>query len=228
MLGFHTGEVQTDATVKNVSDTARWVAVYRGDEGRRPFPLFRDPFAEKLAGERGKAIAANLGYQKIMSWIMTVRTTAIDHLILRMLHDGVKVVVNLGAGLDTRPYRLRELPASLKWIEVDFPEIIAYKNGILHDQKTYCQRETRGMDLADRAQRREFLEKLASQSEGKILVLTEGVIPYLPPTAVKELCEDLRAVKKNLLLGAGLFGARSSGTNAVFLAKKTPGLAFSF
>src|SRR6185369_17641435 len=44
--------------VSNVSDTARWVATYRAQETARPDALFKDPFAERLAGERGRAIAA--------------------------------------------------------------------------------------------------------------------------------------------------------------------------
>jgi len=39
------------------------------------------------------------------------------------------MVVNLAAGLDARPYRM-SLPASLQWIEVDLPEILAYKEKI--------------------------------------------------------------------------------------------------
>jgi O-methyltransferase involved in polyketide biosynthesis len=42
--------------IGNVSDTARWVAVYRAMETARPDAIFRDPFAERLAGERGLEI----------------------------------------------------------------------------------------------------------------------------------------------------------------------------
>jgi O-methyltransferase involved in polyketide biosynthesis len=37
--------------VSNVSDTARWVAVYRAWESARPDALFRDAFAERFAGD---------------------------------------------------------------------------------------------------------------------------------------------------------------------------------
>lgn len=39
--------------VTGVSDTARWVAVYRAWESARPDALFHDPFAQRLAGDRG-------------------------------------------------------------------------------------------------------------------------------------------------------------------------------
>ena len=45
-----------DTPIRNVSDTAVWVAMYRARENDRPNGLFRDPFARRLAGERGEQI----------------------------------------------------------------------------------------------------------------------------------------------------------------------------
>ena len=66
-----------------------------------------------------------------------------------MLADGVDTIVNLGAGLDTRPYRL-ELPHNLKWFEIDFPHMIQYKNQQLAVQKPRCQLTRIELDLTDR------------------------------------------------------------------------------
>lgn len=60
-----------------------------------------------------------------MSWVLTIRTVAIDRLIVMAIENGVDTVINLGAGLDTRPYRMK-LPSLLRWIEVDFPHMIDY------------------------------------------------------------------------------------------------------
>lgn len=49
-----------DSLVSNVSDTARWVSAHRAKESARPDALFRDPLAERLAGQQGHAIAARL------------------------------------------------------------------------------------------------------------------------------------------------------------------------
>lgn len=43
---------QTDPLIRNISDTARWAAVYRARESQRLDALFRDPFARRLAGAR--------------------------------------------------------------------------------------------------------------------------------------------------------------------------------
>jgi O-methyltransferase involved in polyketide biosynthesis len=44
------------ANIESVSDTARWVAVYRAMETARPDAIFRDPCAEWLASEHGVRI----------------------------------------------------------------------------------------------------------------------------------------------------------------------------
>jgi O-methyltransferase involved in polyketide biosynthesis len=64
-------------------------------------------------------------------------------------------VVNLAAGLDTRPYRLKLSP-SLKWIEVDLPAMIDYKEEILATEKPVCVLERFRVNLADVAARREL------------------------------------------------------------------------
>src|SRR5215218_12159 len=113
--------------IENVSDTARWVAFYRAMESERPDAHFRDPWARKLAGERGAAIVRHIPRAEAMAWALIVRTCVFDELILQaVLRDGADVVLNLAAGFDTRPYRL-PLPQSLKWIEVDLPELLAHK-----------------------------------------------------------------------------------------------------
>src|SRR5438034_11780974 len=99
--------------LENISDTARWVALYRAMESERPDAHFRDPHARRLAGERGAGIARKLPGFRSGLWPMVVRTCVFDELIGRAVErDGVDTVVNLAAGLDTRPWRMA-LPPSL-------------------------------------------------------------------------------------------------------------------
>jgi len=51
---------QTELLIRNISDTARWAAIYRARESQRLDALFRDPFARRLAGERGEQIVTPL------------------------------------------------------------------------------------------------------------------------------------------------------------------------
>ena len=92
--------------IRNVSDTASWVAIYRAMESERPDALFDDPYARRLGGERGEAIVKALPRGASMSWPMVVRTAVMDEIVLRCVHEGAATVLNLAAGLDARPYRL--------------------------------------------------------------------------------------------------------------------------
>lgn len=175
--------------IRNVSDTARWVAVYRAQETERPDALFRDPFARKLAGDRGEQIAKSMPLGRDNSWSMVTRTRIIDDLVLEQVRGGVDTVINLAAGLDSRPYRMK-LPPALRWIEVDLPEILAYKEEILRDDKPVCALERTRLDLADAAARRSLFAALGQKSQ-KALVMTEGLLIYLTADEVAGLATDL-------------------------------------
>ncbi len=175
--------------ISHVSDTARWVAYYRAMETERPDAIFRDPYAERLAGERGKAIAHTMPQGLSMAWPMIVRTAVMDEIILRLVKDGVSCVLNLAAGLDARPWRL-ELPAGLKWIDVDHPEMIAYKTSELAGERLRCDYEAVPLDLADQPARQELFRRIGA-SPRIVLVITEGLLVYLRPDAVATLARDL-------------------------------------
>ena len=101
-------------SIENVSDTALWVAVYRAMETARPDAIFKDPFAERLAGDKGVAIVGEMKQGRSMAWAMIVRTAVMDEIIMdRVNNGGVDTVLNLAAGLDARAWRL-PLPPALK------------------------------------------------------------------------------------------------------------------
>lgn len=171
--------------VENVSDTARWVAVYRADESARPDALFRDSLADRLAGPRGRAIVAAAPRRLRQGWWLVARTKVIDDLIAEAIGDGCDRVLNLAAGLDTRPYRL-DLPAELRWIEADLAPLIAEKERLLADESPVCRLERHGVDLSDDGQRAAFLDE-ALAGASKALVLTEGLVMYLDDADVTAL-----------------------------------------
>src|ERR1700686_5858721 len=97
--------LMSDSLIRDISDTARWVAIYGGRETDHPDAAFRDPFARALAGERGEQIANAIPGDDV-SWSFTARTYLFDKFIAKLTHQGVALVVNLAAGLDARPYRM--------------------------------------------------------------------------------------------------------------------------
>jgi methyltransferase (TIGR00027 family) len=177
--------------IRNISDTARWVATYRARETERPNALFRDPYAKRLAGDRGEQIAAAMPNVSGTDWPFVMRTYLFDRFIQREVERGVDTVLNLAAGLDARPYRM-PLPASLRWIEVDLPDLLAYKSDILAVDRPACILERVPLDLANVAERRVVFERTASGA-GKVLILSEGLLIYLTGDEVAGLARDLAA-----------------------------------
>lgn len=177
------------AVIRNISDTARWAAVFRARETERADALFRDPYANRLAGKMGVDIADTLPEGNSRAWAWVARTYLFDQFIIHEIEQGTDMVVNLAAGLDARPYRMA-LPASLQWIEVDLPEILTYKEGILASEKPHCALERNRMDLSDGNGRRAFFADL-NRRANKILVLTEGLLIYLSAEEVAALAKDL-------------------------------------
>jgi methyltransferase (TIGR00027 family) len=178
-----------EALISNVSDTARWVAAYRAMETARPDALFRDPYADRLAGERGRAIAELVPRQMRRGWPLVLRTKLMDDLIGQSIREGCDTVINLAAGFDARPYRLA-LPESLLWIEADLPALIEEKEAALAGEKPRARLLRERVDLADVAARSAFLAS-ALRGASNALVITEGLLTYLDEGVVASLGRDL-------------------------------------
>jgi methyltransferase (TIGR00027 family) len=163
--------------ITHVSDTARWTALHRATESARADALFSDPLAERLAGDQGRAIVARVPRSTRNGWWLIARTKIIDDVIARSIADGCDRVLNLAAGLDTRPYRL-DLPSDFPWIEADLPPLLAEKTQLLADQTPRCRLTRTAVDLSDPHARDAFLNE-ALDGATKALVLTEGLLMYL-------------------------------------------------
>lgn len=178
--------------IRHVSDTALWVATYRAMESERPDALFHDPFARKLAGERGEHIMRSVRFGVAAASAMIVRTKMLDDIIMRLVDQrGVDEVLNLACGLDTRAYRL-PLPTSLRWTDVDFPDMIAYRASILSNETPACVYEAAGVDLSDARARDALFERVGARSK-RVVVVSEGLLIYLSPDEVGSLATSLAA-----------------------------------
>jgi methyltransferase (TIGR00027 family) len=180
----------TGQSITHVSDTARWTALHRATESARPDALFSDPLAERLAGEQGRAIVARIPRMTRDGWWLVARTKIIDDAIAAAITQGCDRVLNLAAGLDTRPYRL-DLPADFTWVEADLPALLAEKTQLLADQTPRCQLTRTAVDLADPHARDAFFDD-ALDGAAKALVLTEGLLMYLEEGDVSALSAALK------------------------------------
>ena len=178
--------------IRDVTDTARWVAYYRAMETERPDAIFRDPFAKALAGDRGEAIVNAMPKGRQLAWPMIVRTAVIDELLLGVLaREHLDGVLNLAAGLDARPWRL-PLPGDLLWVDVDMPPMLDRKEATLQGEHPHCRYEAIRLDLS-RVTEREALFTDLGKRMNRVLVISEGLLIYLESEAVAGLARDLAA-----------------------------------
>src|SRR5262249_81560 len=177
--------------VRNISDTALWAARYRARETERPDGLFRDPYARRLAGERGEQVAAAFPTHDRNEWAWIMRTVLFDRFLTQQIAAGADMVVNLAAGLDARPYRMT-LPAALQWVEVDLPDLLSYKEEILRGEKPARALTRVALDLSDLGARRALFADL-SRRAGNAVVLTEGLLIYFSREEVGVFADDLGA-----------------------------------
>ncbi|HLY74532.1 MAG TPA: class I SAM-dependent methyltransferase [Planctomycetota bacterium] len=223
-----------ESLISNVSDTARWVAVYRALETARSDALFKDPYADRLAGERGRAIAQIAPKQMRNGWPLILRTKLMDDLIEQSIKEGCDLVLNLAAGFDARPYRL-SLPASLSWVEADLPPMIEEKEALLAGEKPACRLTRVKVDLADGPARSAFLKSVLGSAQ-RALVITEGLLGYLDAEVVASLGRDLLSrseirwwlldVASPVILQMVLKGMGAHLANAPFKFAPPNGLAF--
>lgn len=179
----------TERLIRHISDTALWAAVYRARESERPDALFKDPLARRVAGARGDQIAASFPHEERHAWTWVTRTWLFDDYIREQVKQGADMVVNLAAGLDTRPYRMN-LPSSLLWFEVDLPDLLDYKEDVLKGETPSCRLERVRLNLSDEGARRALFGELGQKAQ-KALIVTEGFLIYLSAEQVGSLARDL-------------------------------------
>lgn len=170
-----------------VALTALWVAAWRADESERSDALFNDPLARALAGPEGfELLQAARDVAVIEAPFVPVRTIFFDRRIVR----GSQVVL-LGAGMDTRAFRLR-WPSGTRVFEVDLPELLALKEQRLGGVTPRCVRIPVPADLTGdwvvALEERGFRPELAS------VWLLEGLLLYLDESVVRSLLARVDAL----------------------------------
>ena len=177
--------------LSNVSRTAILTLIARVVASEKKNGLYNDPMAvlcyEKLlslASEEEKAwIMREMrifgGTQTHHSIDGAKRAKVFDGAAIQFIADNPKcTVINLGCGFDTRFWRIAD--GDCRFIEIDLPEVIALKREIFQDQLSY---ELIGRSVLDAT----WIDQVASNGNSHILLLAEGLFPYLPEADVKKL-----------------------------------------
>ncbi|OBI17226.1 MULTISPECIES: class I SAM-dependent methyltransferase [unclassified Mycobacterium] len=190
-----------------VGATALGVAASRAAETAGNDPLIRDQFAGLLVSSAGPAWARladpNLAWldgdeqgrraHRIGIDYQAVRTHFFDEYFDEAVKAGIRQVVILAAGLDSRAYRLN-WPDGTAVYEIDQPKVLEYKTGILlqHGAVPTASRRPVPVDLRD-----DWPAALAAAGFDRTQPtawLAEGLLPYLPSDAQDRLFEMFTAL----------------------------------
>lgn len=190
-----------------VGATALGVAASRAAETAGTDPLIRDEFARVLVSSAGPAWARLTDPE--LAWLdddqdgrrahrlsidyQAVRTHFFDAYFDDAVAAGIRQVVILAAGLDSRAYRL-SWPAGTAVYEIDQPKVLEYKTGILqqHGAVPAASRHPVPVDLRD-----DWPAALSAAGFDRTQPtawLAEGLLPYLPSDAQDRLFEMFTAL----------------------------------
>ncbi|MFC4910881.1 SAM-dependent methyltransferase [Actinomadura gamaensis] len=138
-----------DQPLRGVGRTALSVARMRAVEHRRPDRLFADPFAASF-GAAGPPVVPRAGHEvrNLMIFQVVIRTRFYDDYLLAATAAGIRQVVLLAAGLDTRAFRL-DWPDGVRVFEADLPDVLAFKDATLGDAEPRAGRVAVAADLRE-------------------------------------------------------------------------------
>jgi methyltransferase (TIGR00027 family) len=133
------------------------------------------------------AILHGLDRTELMSFGVGIRSRFLDELVLELVAAAhMETVLSLGAGLDTRPWRLG-LPAALRWVEADFSDMLAYKAAALAHDAPRCALEQVPADLSDPSARAALFGRAAGR---RTLLITEGLLMYLSEQTIASMAAE--------------------------------------
>ncbi|MEB3050129.1 class I SAM-dependent methyltransferase [Mycolicibacter sp. MYC123] len=182
----------------SVGSTALFVATARALEARKPDPLAVDPYAELFCraagGDWEAVVGGNLPEHQLLTSdfgehfvnFQGARTRYFDDYFRRAAGAGVRQVVILAAGLDSRAYRL-EWPEGTKIFELDQPQVLAYKSYVLSQRgiRPTAERHEVAVDL--REDWPQALRDSGFDPSQPSAWIAEGLLIYLPADAQGQL-----------------------------------------
>jgi methyltransferase (TIGR00027 family) len=189
----------------SVGSTALFVATARALEAQKPQPLVVDQFAEVFCRAVGGAAADVLDDKLPEHQLKTddfgdhfvdfqaARTKYFDEYFRRAADSGVRQVVILAAGLDSRAYRL-SWPSGTTIFEVDQPQVLDFKREVLarHGDQPNAERREAAVDLRDDWP--QALRDKGFNARQPSAWIAEGLMIYLPAQAQNELYTGIDAL----------------------------------
>ena len=182
----------------SVGSTALFVATARALEAQKPEPLVVDPYAEVFCRAVGGPAADVLdgkdpGHQlKTEDFgvpfvnFQAARTKYFDDYFRQAVAAGVRQVVILAAGLDSRAYRL-DWPVATTIFELDRPQVLDFKREVLTDRGAQPRAERREVAVDLREDWPQALRDKGFDESKPSAWIAEGLLIYLPASAQEQL-----------------------------------------
>jgi methyltransferase (TIGR00027 family) len=188
----------------SVGSTALFVAASRALEARKPDPLAIDPYAEIFCraadGEWADLLDGTAPHHQLNSEFgrnfvdyQGARTRYFDAYFTTAAEAGVRQVVLVAAGLDSRAYRL-PWPSGTTVFEIDQPQVLAFKREVLqtHGDRPRAGRREVPVDLRDDWQ--SALTAAGFDPARPSAWIAEGLLLYLPAAAQGQLFAGIDAL----------------------------------
>ena len=187
--------------VSGVGITALAVAGGRAVESRREDRLVHDPYAEALVQAAGpqtslplpgvdEQASAAVPFWDEMTSYLGVRSRYFDEFFARATENGVRQVVILASGLDTRPQRLDWAEGTAVY-EIDQPLVLQYKQRVLAEQGATSSAEHHALQVDLRDDWPSALLEAGFDRTKPTAWLAEGLLPYLPADAEAQLLRTI-------------------------------------
>ncbi|MDH6129551.1 SAM-dependent methyltransferase [Kitasatospora sp. GP82] len=197
-----------------VSRTAQWTAAARALESERTDALFVDPYARIVAADTGFKLLDRYAGAGTVEFL-AIRTAYLDGAIKKAVAEqGVRQVVFLATGMDTRPYRL-PWPEGVTVYELDRPALLETKARMLDEAAaelpTGVTRHPIAVDLAGEWSC--ALRAAGWQEETPTLWVVEGLLFFLPEDAVRRLLTTVGSLSARGSVLLGDFASRVSLIN---------------
>jgi methyltransferase (TIGR00027 family) len=171
--------------MKPVSKTAYYCCGIRMQDAESEKPLIGDKYAKLLLGKEGVDYWQEFKEFEKPNASNLARHYIIDNHVKKLLqdHPGSTIII-IGAGFDSRAYRF----TSGKWIEIDEPAIIEYKNQKLPVEECSNKLERIAIDF----EKEKLRDKLAPYAQQpNVIIIIEGVLLYLNASQKNELLQTL-------------------------------------
>lgn len=174
-------------SLSGIAKTAYYCCGVRWADAQRQQPICGDYLAEVFMNEEARQVFRRFEDLRMPNIASATRARIIDDWLRdRLLADPEQLIILLGAGFDSRAYRL---PGG-KWVEIDEPALIAEKEAILPALRAPHPLMRIPLDFA----RERIEKKLAAWRGGNPVIVMEGVSMYLPETQLTATLSALRQV----------------------------------